>query len=137
MLQKADRTSHLYTWTIIFHCLLFIKTNILSPKERHILLGLPRRKRLHLKLTKENIALRGPPQHLSVWKDNLKRLPTDYLLFVKRKTKVMIGNQFENRCCSYQVRDRKNLCFEDFPIFISQGLQQGVLLKRKLARDCI
>ena len=82
------------------------------PMEKHILLWFPARKRLHFNVTKENIALRGPPQHLSVWKDNLKRLPTNSVL-LHLITRLLLCNHkrsshdhqpvsvpsFENRCC--------------------------------------
>ena len=50
-----------------------------SQLEPHIVRISPR-KRLHFNATKENIALQSPPQHLSVWKDNLKRLRTNSVL---------------------------------------------------------
>ena len=66
-----------------------------SQLEPHIVRISPR-KRLHFNATKENIALKGPPQHLSVWKDNLKRLPARNCGLLHLITTISLCHKHEN-----------------------------------------
>ena len=66
-----------------------------SQLEPHIVRISPR-KRLHFNATKENIALQGPPQHLSVWKDNLKRLPARNCGLLHLITTISLCHKHEN-----------------------------------------